>query len=419
MIGATLGVTAAGRARSRRAAAVTGLMCASLTGALLATPVAASSADDRIESRVSSAIRAPALGSDVTVHVRHVATDATVADDGGDERQVPASTMKVVTAATALTALGEEHRFATRVVAGRGAGRIVLVGGGDPLLSREELADLAARTARKLRQADIRSVRVDIDDYLFPQPTDAEGWAPGDRPTYAAAVRPLALLGEYSSDTAASAWAAFVQGLRSGGIEARAGARTVAPERARRISVIRPNTLRQAVDVMLRVSENNVAEVLFRQVALARGYPATWSGASAAAKEVLRELGLTTWRLRLVDGSGLSGSNRLTASSLTELLDIALGAPALDALMDGLPVAGRTGTLINRFAAPPASCARGDVAAKTGSLTGVSTLAGVTRGADGQWRSFAIMVNRRPPMYPSSATSLAIDTIAAVVRGCA
>jgi D-alanyl-D-alanine carboxypeptidase/D-alanyl-D-alanine-endopeptidase (penicillin-binding protein 4) len=93
--------------------------------------------------------------------------------------------------------------------------------------------------------------------------------------------------------------------------------------------------------------------------------------------------------------------------------------PAIDALIDGLPVAGRTGTLVNRFASPPASCARGDVAAKTGSLTGVSTLAGITQGKDGQWRSFAIMVNQRPSAYPSPATSLAIDTIAAVVRGCA
>jgi D-alanyl-D-alanine carboxypeptidase len=59
------------------------------------------------------------------------------------------------------------------------------------------------------------------------------------------------------------------------------------------------------------------------------------------------------------------------------------------------------------------------VAAKTGSLTGVSTLAGVTEGVDGQWRSFAIMVNQRPSAYPTSATSLAIDTLAAVVQGCA
>ena len=59
------------------------------------------------------------------------------------------------------------------------------------------------------------------------------------------------------------------------------------------------------------------------------------------------------------------------------------------------------------------------MAAKTGSLTGVSTLAGVTQGKDGRWRSFAIMVNQRPAGYPTSATSLAIDSLAAVVQGCA
>jgi D-alanyl-D-alanine carboxypeptidase/D-alanyl-D-alanine-endopeptidase (penicillin-binding protein 4) len=197
------------------------------------------------------------------------------------------------------------------------------------------------------------------------------------------------------------------------------GSRVLALRDARRITIIRPNTLREAVDVMLRVSENNVAEVLFRQVALARGYPATWSGASASAREALRELGMVTWRLKLIDGSGLSGGNRLTAASLTELLDISLAKPELDALIDGLPIAGRSGTLVNRFAAPPASCARGAVAAKTGSLTGVSTLAGITQGRDGQWRSFAIMVNGRPPAYPTTSTSLAIDTVAAIVQGCA
>jgi D-alanyl-D-alanine carboxypeptidase/D-alanyl-D-alanine-endopeptidase (penicillin-binding protein 4) len=383
----------------------------------LAAPAWASPADDRIERNALAAMRALALGGDATLHVRHVATDATVAADGALERQVPASTMKVVTAATALLTLGEDHRFATRVVEGSSPGRIVLVGGGDPLLTSGDLANLAKRTARKLDRS--RSVTVDVDDFLFPQPTDALGWAPGDRPTYASAVRPLALLGTYSNDTVALAWSIFVEGLRSNGIDARMGSRVLATGDARRITIIRPHSLREAVDVMLRVSENNVAEVLFRQVALARGYPATWSGASAAAGEGLRELGLATWRLTLVDGSGLSGRNRLTAASLTEILDLALADARLDALIDGLPIAGRSGTLINRFASAPASCARGSVAAKTGSLTGVSTLAGVTRGSDGQWRSFAIMVNQRPSGYPSTSTSLAIDTVAAIVQGCA
>lgn len=404
---------------ARPAWGLAGVIAAALVGGLVAVPTAASPGDDRIERAVAAGMRAPALGADATAHVRDVSTDATIADDDGDERQVPASTMKVVTAATALVTFGEGHRFATRVLEGAAAGRIVLVGGGDPLLTRADVADLAARTARKLRQAGVASVVVDVDDYLFPQPTDAPGWAPGDRPTYAAAVRPLGFVGEYSNDTVLTAWSAFVQGLRDKGVDARSGSRVLATPGSPRIAVIRPHTLREAVDLMLRVSENNVAEVLFRQVALARGLPATWTSASTAAQEALGELGLPVWRLRLVDGSGLSGRNRLTATSLTQLLDTALGDPRLDALIDGLPVAGRTGTLVHRFAAPPASCARGAVAAKTGSLTGVSTLAGVTQGRDGRWRSFAILVNQRPASYPTSATSLAIDTVAAVVQGCA
>lgn len=400
----------------RRMPLIVGLGVVAFAGSLVAAPATAAPADDSIERSALAAMRAPALGGDATLHVRHIASDATVADDGAQERQIPASTMKVMTAATSLSTLGENFRFTTRVVAGATSGRIVLVGGGDPLLSTRDLRMLAKRTARSLGGG---TVVVDVDDYLFPRPSDAEGWEPGDRPTYASAVRPLGLLGSYSNDTVAIAWSAFVQGLRGQGINARTGERVLARPDARRITIIRPNTVGDAVDMMLRVSENNVAEVLFRQVALARGYPATWSGSSAAAGEALRELGLSTWRLKLVDGSGLSGRNRLTAASLTEVLDIALERADLEALIDGLPVAGRSGTLINRFAAAPASCARGEVAAKTGSLTGVSTLAGVTRGPDGQWRSFAIMVNKRPAGYPTTSTSLAIDTVAATVQGCA
>jgi serine-type D-Ala-D-Ala carboxypeptidase/endopeptidase (penicillin-binding protein 4) len=374
--------------------------------------------DARIAQGVTARVGAPALGGDVTVHVRNVVTDATVAERSAQERQVPASTMKVVTAATSLMALGDSHRFSTSVVSGA-QGSVVLVGGGDPLLTRRQMDVLVQRTARQLRKAGTTAVVVDVDDYRFPQPTDAPGWGTGDRPTYAAAVRPLAFVGEYSNDTVTSVWTYFVNGLNRAGVRARVGSRVLAGTQTSRVARVRPNTLRDAVSLMLRVSENNVAEVLFRQVALAKGYPATWTGSSLAAREMLRSLGLATWRLELVDGSGLSGSNRLTAGFLTELLDKAIGEPMLAALVDGLPVAGRSGTLAYRFAAPPASCARGQVAAKTGSLTGVSTLAGMTRGNDGQWRTFAIMVNRRPASFPSTSTSLAIDTLAAVVYGCA
>lgn len=403
---------------SRTRAVLSGGIAALVAVGLLTSPASAGPVEDRITSRVATAVTAPALGRDVTVHVRDVGTDGTVAQRRARELQVPASTMKVVTAATSLATLGAGHRFTTRVVAGSSAKRIVLVGGGDPLLTRRQIATLADRVARQLKASGVTRVVVDVDDRLFPPPTDAPGWEPGDRPAFAAAVRPLGFLGEYSNDTVATAWSAFVEGLKARGIRARAGSRVAPSPQARQWAAIRSNSLRQAVGIMLRDSENNVAEVLFRHVAIARGYPATWTGGSSAAAQTLGELGVDTSRLKLVDGSGLSFDNRLRAATLTHLLDISMGDDRLRALVAGLPVAGRTGTLKRRFAAAPASCARGSVQAKTGSLTGVSTLAGVTQGSDGRWRSFAIMVNRRPGGFANSATSLAIDSLAAIVRGC-
>lgn len=399
------------------AAAVVGL---GLIGAPAhARPVAATSAaDERIARQLLNRVDAPALGGNVAVHVRDTGQGRTVFAERSTRPMLPASTMKVITAATSVQLLGAAHRFTTQAVL-LDDGSLALVGGGDPLLTQEDLGLLATRTAKGLRKAGVARVRVHLDDYLFPAPRNAVGWVGDDMPVYASAVRPLGLLGSYSRDTAVIAQSVFVSALRSRGINASAAGRRDAPESARVVARFRGNDLGDAVELMLRVSENNIAEVLFRHVALASGRPASWAGAAAATRDVLAEWGISTDRHVFADGSGLSQADRVTARTLTALLDIALADPRLDVVLDGLPVAGQTGTLTYRFAAPPASCARGAVQAKTGSLTGVSTLAGITRGRDGRWKSFAVMVNDRPSAFPTSATSLAIDTIAATVHGCA
>lgn len=391
---------------------------AALIAALLVLTTGVASADGGLSQELRERVQADALGSDVTVHV--AGGDASVFAYKADERQLPASTMKVVTAATALSALGADHRFATRVVAGDDPETILIVGGGDPLLAASDLQRLAARTAKALKKDGVASVDLRVDDYLFPRPSEAAGWAPGDSPTYAAPVRPLALLGEYSTNTTMTAVAVFAEGLRAKGISTRFGGRALAGEDADLIASFDGNTAAEAIELMLRVSENNVAETLFRHVALAQGYPATWSGSSAAAREVLQGLGMRTWRLELVDGSGLSQDDRLTARSLTQVLDLVIDPahPEMAPILDWLPVAGRTGTLTYRFNGE-ATCARDKVFAKTGSLTGVSTLAGLTRDEEGEWLSFAVMVNRAPGGFAPGSTSVAIDTIAATVNGCA
>lgn len=392
-----------------------------VAGAVLVAPSA--QATTAVDAQIARDLRGPAaasaLGGDVTVYVADADTGAEIFERGADARQIPASTMKLITAATSLSTLGPDHRFVTRVVRGPSPRQLILVGGGDPILTAADLTRLAARTARTLeRQGAKGPFQLSLDDYLFPSPTPAKGWAPGDSPSYAAAVRSLAIVGEYSSDTTATALAIFVAALRDKGVSVAYAGRAVAKDDAEQIASFDDNRLSDAVELMLRVSENNVAEILFRQVALGRGYPATWSSSSAAAREALSALGIDTAPLRLVDGSGLSSHNRLTARTLTDVLDLVVDGkhPELSPAFDGLPVAGETGTLAYRFSAPPASCAKGDVFAKTGSLTGVNTLAGVTRGRDGEWKSFAVMVNAAPSY---GDLRLAIDTIPAVVHGCA
>lgn len=398
---------------------IVALGAAALVIAGLNGPALAAAPRDALTQDLRARVQDYALGSDVTVHVADALSGASLFGHDPDEKQLPASTMKVVTAATSLITLGKDHRFATTVVRGVSGGRLILVGGGDPMLTTADLRRLASRTAKALKRAgDTGPISLALDDFLFPKPSAADGWAQGDSPTYAASVRALGLLGEYSSDTTVSAVSAFIAALQDKGVAATYVGREVADPDAEVVASVDDNTLASAVELMLRVSENNIAENLYRQVAIARGYPATWSSSMAAAREALRQMGIPTSGIRLKDGSGLSQQDRLTARTLTEVLDRVVDGtqPSLAPILDWLPIAGETGTLTYRFASPPANCARDAVFAKTGSLTGVNTLAGLTKGSDGRWKSFAVMVNHAPG---SSSTSLAIDTIAATVHGCA
>jgi serine-type D-Ala-D-Ala carboxypeptidase/endopeptidase (penicillin-binding protein 4) len=398
-------------------------MSALAGGLLVANPPSVEASDNRDAQIAASVTRLAgnsALGSNVSVHVQDVTTGANVVQIRADRPMIPASTMKIITAFTALQTMGADHRFTTRVVQGPAARHVILEGGGDPLLSSAQIGVLAQRTARSLRASGvIGQVRVSFDDMRFGAPTAAPGWYAGDMPTYVSAVRSLTIFGSYSSDTGLVATNAFIAQLRARGVDAVLSDRRAAPRGATRIARFRGNTVGSAVTTMLLVSENNIAEVLFRQVARSTGRPATWSGASRAARSVLIEEGLAVTRARLVDGSGLSYSNRLSAGLLTDVLARFLSEPELSAGLAGLPVAGRTGTLRNRFQGVPGRCAIGAVRAKTGSLPPtVSTLAGLTRGTDGRVRAFATLVNDRPSAAAWPSTSAAIDSIAAAVYGC-
>lgn len=321
--------------------------------------------------------------------------------------RTPASVLKLVTAAATVMSLDPQQRLRTRVVTGAGRGEVVLVGAGDTTLTadpdprlrprRARLADLAAATADALRAAGAAGgrVRVSVDDTLFAGPAVPPDWPASY--TSSGVVAPVSALtldggrvdpaGDVrAADPALHTGRRFGQLLRAEGLSVgRRVDRTQAAPSASELAAVESPTVAELVELMLASSDNDLAEALLRLAAVARDRPATFAGGTAVAADVLAELGVTTTGVQLLDGSGLARGSRLPPRTLAELFVVAAGErtpAALDVLHSGLPVAGFSGTLSQRFLAGITRDGAGIVRAKTGTLTGVSTLAGVTTVRD-------------------------------------
>jgi PBP4 family serine-type D-alanyl-D-alanine carboxypeptidase len=173
----------------------------------------------------------------------------------------------------------------------------------------------------------------------------------------------------------------------------------VAPPGSGTIAAVSSPPLAEIIEWMLTQSNNVIAENLARQVAIATGRPASFSGAAAAETAVLRGLGLRG-EIRLVDGSGLSPLDRITPGAEVQLISLAASAshPGLRSVITGLPVAGFSGTLALGGSVFPdvGQPGLGVVRAKTGNLLTVVSLAGLALASDGQLFAFSFMADRLP-----------------------
>lgn len=358
----------------------------------------------------------PAL-TNLGISVRHGDTEVFARNAAAG--LIPASTIKILTAAATLATFDPDHRFTTRVVEGSTPGEVVLVGGGDPTLAAgrdgtyptpASLAALAAETTAN-RTAPITSVV--FDTTLFSGAETQPGWD-DDAVSggYIAPVTALAVdggrvdpaLNDRSLDPSAHAGTAFAAAL--GNVASRAGS---APAGANEIASIDSAPVQLLVEQMLRDSDNYIAEVLARQVAVARGLPADFAGAAAAMQQVLTELGVISVA-QMADGSGLSRDNRVAVDALTEVLALAVsGDERLRPLLVGLPVANYDGTLASRFDGSGA----GMIRAKTGTLQGVAALAGTVRTADGQLLVFSVIANDS-----AGDARAGLDRIVAAIAAC-
>jgi len=395
---------------------------------------------EQVNAAIADLVSDAAEVGKVTVSVRDLATGAELYDRDAGTALIPASTIKLITAATVLAARGPAYQIPTTAVAGSEPGEVVLVGGGDPTLALGEVGFYpgAARLDRLASQVlsalgDTPVTRVTVDASRFTG--DVHGpWTP-DIPT-GGYVGPITALmsdgGRVDPDPDQGMSAAprydepdLAVGRRFAALLGLGDGATVkrgeAPPDGELLGEVYSPPLLRLIDIMLTTSDNVVAEALARQVALARDEPASFAGAGAAMAEVVAELDLPAAgdEPSFADGSGLSRDNQVSARLLTDLLIMAAGPRQEDlgGLFAGLPVAGWSGTLLDRHQSPPPElvAAEGMVRAKTGSLNGVDALAGVVVTGDGRPLAFAVLANDVSVDHDTARAAL--DRIPAALAG--
>lgn len=304
-----------------------------------------------------------------------------------NERQLmrPASTMKLITAITAIDKLGGSHQFITDLcytgkVADRTlSGNIYCVGGFDPRFNSDDMRAFV----ESIRKMGVDTIRGNIyaDKSMKDDNQYGEGWCwDDDNPV----LSPL-LVGRKDIFVGR-----FVDMLRDAGIVVEASLGTASKPADAFCICHRFHTIDQVLLRMLKDSDNLYAESMFYQIAASTGNrPASAKNARTLIRRLVQKLGLNPDNYAFADGSGLSLYNYVSAELETAMLKYAYhNSNIMLHLRPSLPIAATDGTLRHRMGSP---FTNGNVVAKTGTLTGVSSLAGYCTAANGHQLAFAIL----------------------------
>jgi D-alanyl-D-alanine carboxypeptidase/D-alanyl-D-alanine-endopeptidase (penicillin-binding protein 4) len=308
---------------------------------------------------------------------------------------LPASNEKLAVSYGALVALGPAFRIETDVLQDS-AGNLYLKGYGDPTLSSAQLHVLA----RQVRAAGITRVgSVYGDESWFDTRRTAVGWKTSfyieESPPLSALIVDRGRIGRGTSyDPALAAAQLFRSALAQAGVRvARGAAHGVAPADAAVVAGVDSPTLLAILNRMDHESDNFYAEMLLKELGAVQVGRGSTSAGAGYVTGLLVAAGVPTTGVRIVDGSGLSLLDRMTASALVSLLGAMWRDPELRlALTSSLPVAGISGTLDDRMRTGPA---RGVVRAKTGTTSNASALSGFV----GDRYAFSIIQNGYPVSF--------------------
>lgn len=393
------------------------------------------STDDTGTCSIKTEVSNADLGT-FTGQVIDLASGKVLFDLGGTTPSITASSVKVVAAAAAMQALGPNFRMSTKVVYSEShPDTVILVGGGDPTLSRTgssvykdapKLSDLATGVKVWAGENNITSLKhIVLDSSLITGSTWDSSWPVYERTAgFQPMITSLMLDGDRANPTAAQS-ARSTDPVGKTGREFKKALGTlaasadisngIAPAGASMISEVLSAPLPTLINYMISASDNTLAEFLARHVAISQNLPSNLESIQAGYQKALASMGLDWTGVVIKDGSGESKFDVVPPAFFNNLVAKILGGSSnLKSVVSGFPVAGKTGTLAGRFTGDNA-VARGHIFAKTGSILHAYALVGYLDAADSSRLGFAIF-GAGPTT--SNKTRDALDTVATAIYKC-
>jgi D-alanyl-D-alanine carboxypeptidase/D-alanyl-D-alanine-endopeptidase (penicillin-binding protein 4) len=356
---------------------------------------------------------------------------------------MPASNMKIITSAAALTLLGPEYRYRTTFLTDGEVrdslldGNLLVIGRGDPTVSdrmRGTATTVMDALADSLRAHGVRQISGSLARVgnAFPDSIYGYGWEWDDLGEYYGAgvdelifnegmapttLRPLpdTVRDSLYSGPAKNPGKAYLDALHDalvrkslrldGGVR---DSTLPTPLKMDTLFVLVSPPLREILPALMKPSQNQIAEILLRTIGLERGGLGTADSARKIVGQQLLAWGVQPDGFVIRDGSGLSDQDLLTPETIVRVLDRIQRDTAFATYYNSMPIAGIDGTIDTRMKGTPAE---GNVHAKTGTLAKARSLSGYVTTADGERLIFSILANNTTT--PGSAVTSVADQIAA------
>jgi D-alanyl-D-alanine carboxypeptidase len=343
-----------------------------LTAAVLAITPSASAFDPISAASVFSRLAVEPELSNPSVSLIDVSTGEIVFESNAFSQRKPASTMKILAAAATLKHLQPDQVFTTRVSLGTVPDSIVIDGEFDPWISMDH------RVATKMK-------RTSFPRIAFNSLSKVKESSGGS----------LKKLKVYYNGIYANEVASYKAFYKKRGVTA--AFIKVSDEKA--TSLVSEEILTsespqviKMLDWFLLWSDNQLSERMAKIAAKYAGNEFNDEGVAVTFAEILISFGINPAQIVVIDASGLSRQNKVTAHVLAQLLYKIHSDPVLSRLIESLPVGGESGTLRNRYI-ETAPDAVGLVKAKTGTLTGTVSLAGYVQSGDREY-AFVIIADK-------------------------